>query len=160
MSSATYAPLAVTGEIGAVDERILDKQQELAALPEVELHTEVLRALRYELDLPADERRRRVISRLRAWLQLDPIEARRVASAFEAALESLDPSERHSVRETEEDAVMDGLSYREFERLANVMPSLQKWREPFWQDSSLPAGGLPASFAAALAWAGMNGSEL
>lgn len=52
---------------------------------------------------------------------------------------------------------MDGLSYREFERLAAFMPSLQKWRASFWQDASFPAGGLAGSFAAALAWAGMGG---
>ena len=155
MSSATFDSLPIAGEVGTVDERVLSRHRELSELPEIELGQEALRLLRYELDLPADERRRRVIARLRAWLQLDLPSARRIADAFEAALAQLEPDERHMLRETEEDAVMDGLSYREFERLAAFMPSLQKWREPFWQDASLPAGGLPGSFAAALAWAGM-----
>lgn len=159
MSSATNPSQTAIGEIGAVDERILNRQRELSTLQEQELHAEALRVLRYELDLPADERRRRVIGRLRAWLQMGPAEARRVATAFEAVVNELGLEDRHTVRETEEDAVMDGLSYREFEQLANVKPSLQKWREPFWQDSSLPVGGLPGSFAAALAWAGMTGTE-
>ena len=157
MSSATFAALPVSGEIGIVDEKVLNKYRELAQLPELELQQEAARTLRYELDLPADERRRQVIGRLRAWLKLEAQAGRRLAIAFENALEQLEPDERHTIRETEEEAVMDGLSYREFERLAVFMPSLQKWREPFWQDAALPAGGLPGSFAAALAWAGMNG---
>jgi hypothetical protein len=156
MQSATYGSLTLNAEIGAVDERVLNKQCALASLPEVELQQEALSGLRYELDLPSDERRRRVISRLRAWLQLDAQAARRLAVAYEGALEFLDAEERHSARETEEDAIMDGLSYREFERLATFMPSLQQW-EPSWRIDNYGGRGLPGSFAAALALAGMNG---
>ena len=158
MSSATYASLTSAGETGAVDERVLSKHRWLVQLPEPELQQGVIKALRYELDLPGDERRRRVIGRLRAWLQLDTHDARRIAVAFEAAMENFEPEERHTIRETEEDAVMDGLSYREFERLTAFMPSLQKWKLPAWQDFTT-ASGLPGSFAAALALAGTHGDS-
>lgn len=156
MSSATYGSLALSPEIGAVDERVLNKQWALASLPEIELQHEALNGLRYELDLPSDERRRRVVSRLRSWLQLDARDARRIAVAYENALDFLTAEERHLVRETEEDAIMDGLSYREFERLAAFMPSLQQW-EPSWRIDSFQGRGLSGSLAAALALAGMNG---
>lgn len=156
MSSATFASQTLVGEIGTVDEQLLSKHRRFARLPETSLHQAALQALRYELDLPADERRRRVIARLRAWLMLEPADARRVAGAFHAAVDELDTDERHAIRETEEDAVMDGVSYREFERLAGIMPSLQHWQDRLWTQLSPVRSGVPGSFAAALALAGMN----
>ncbi len=157
MSSTTFASPVIAGEIGTVDESVLIRHRALAALPEPQLHIEALKALRYELDLPADERRRRVIGRLRAWLLLETSQARRIAAAFDAALDELEPEERHAVRETEEDAVMDGLSYREFERLRAVMPSLRQWDAPLWQSAAFGGSGIPGSLAAALAMAGTFG---
>ena len=157
MSSATYASPITVGEIGAVDEKVLNRQRQLAELPEVDLYREALKALRYELDLPADERRRHVIGRLRAWLALNAQDARRIAVAFEAVLDELEPEERHVIRESEEDAVMDGLSYREFERLAAFKPSLQHWQDSLWSQFGPDRTGMPGSFAAALAIAGMAG---
>jgi hypothetical protein len=147
----------LAGEIGAVDERVLNRHRELAALPELQLHAEAVKVLRYELDLPADERRGRVISRLRAWLLLETTEARRIATVFGGAIDDLEPEERETVRETEEDAVMDGLSYYEFQRLRKVMPSLRKWDVPAWQTDPAGVFGIPGSLAAALAWAGIHG---
>lgn len=157
MSPATFASQTNVGEIGAVDEKLLARHRELAQLAEHRLYEEAIKTLRYELDLPADERRRRVIGRLRAWLTLDVADARRVANAFDAALGQLEPEERHTARETEEDAVMDGLSYREFERLARFMPSLQHWQDTIWTQLAPSKGGLSGSLAAALAVAGMTG---
>jgi hypothetical protein len=156
MSSASFASQTLVGEIGIVDEGLLRKQQELAALPEIRLRDEAIKALHYELDLPADERRRCVIGRLRAWLTLETRDARRIANAFADALEGLTPEERHTIRETEEDAVMDGLSYREFERLTGIVPSLQHWQDQIWTQLAPARSGVPGSFAAALALAGMT----
>ena len=129
MSSATFASRTSVGEIGAVDEKLLSRQRQLVQLPELRLHEEATRTLRYELDLPADERRR----------------------------DQLEPEERHTIRETEEDAVMDGLSYREFERLAGFVPGLQHWQDAIWTQLVPPKTGVAGSFAAALAMAGMAG---
>ena len=157
MSSATFASRTSVGEIGAVDEKLLSRQRQLVQLPELRLHEEATRTLRYELDLPADQRRRHVIGRLRAWLTLDMPDAKRIATAFDTALDQLEPEERHTIRETEEDAVMDGLSYREFERLAGFVPGLQHWQDAIWTQLVPPKTGVAGSFAAALAMAGMAG---
>jgi hypothetical protein len=123
----------------------------------MQLMAEAKKALHYELDLPADERRRRVINRLRSWLLLEAADARRIATAFDAALDEMEPEERQILRDTEEDAVMDGLSYHEFQRLSKVMPSLRKWDVPAWQTDASRRSGIPGSLAAALAWAGVHG---
>lgn len=154
MSSATFASQTYVGETGIVDERLLSKQRELASLPDARLQHEVTKALRLELDLPADQRRRHVMGRLRSWLILEPEDARRISETFARALNDFEPEERHTIREAEEDAIMDGLSYREFERLAAVMPSLCHWQVPFWDE--LPRGAIPNSVAAALALAGTS----
>ena len=94
MSSATFASRTSVGEIGAVDEKLLSRQRQLVQLPELRLHEEATRTLRYELDLPADERRRHVIGRLRAWLTLDMPDAKRIATAFDTALDQLEVTRR------------------------------------------------------------------
>jgi hypothetical protein len=134
---------------GAVDERVLSRHRKLAELPESRLEQDALQALRYELDLPPDERRRRTVDRLRAWLLLDRSCARRLAEAFGRALTLLEPSEREALAETEEDAVLDGLAFREFRDLATFVPSLSKWRS--FAESEPHMGPLPPSLAAALA---------
>ena len=102
--------------------------QRFAAFPAERLLPEAIRILRYELDLPAYDRRREAVRRLRAWLQLPPTAANRLAVAFDEAAKSLDPVEREELRQTEQEAVMDGLSYAEFRRLADIVPSLRDWR--------------------------------
>ena len=158
MSSATFASQTSVGEIGTVDERQIARQRLLLGLPDAALLGEIGRILRYELDLPADERRRAVIGRLRAWLAMDVKDARHIANAFDVALSHLEPADRHTIRETEEDAIMDGLSYREFERLTGFMPSLQHWQDSVWTELNHAAvSGVPNSLAAALAMAGQTG---
>jgi len=103
--------------------------------------------LRYELDLPANERRRHVIDRLRSWLDLDREDARSVAAAFEVCKRQLDPEEQKESEATEEDAVMDGLSYAEFQSLAEFVPSLQKWQAQLPVEAE-PKGFLSSLFAA------------
>jgi hypothetical protein len=135
---------------GAVDERVLSRHQKLAQLPDATLEQDALQALRYELDLPPDERRRRTLDRLRAWLLLDRPSARRLAEAFAGASARLDASEQETLAETEEDAVLDGLAFREFQELASFVPSLAQWRS--FADRAPDLGPLPPSLAAALAF--------
>jgi hypothetical protein len=135
---------------GAVDERVLSRHRKLAQTPEARLEQDVLQALRYELDLPPDERRRRTLDRFRAWLLLDRPSARRLAGAFARASACLEPSEQQTLTETEEDAVLDGLSFAEFRELCGFVPSLAKWR--LVTEGELLPGPLPASLAAALAF--------
>ena len=137
---------------GAVDERVLSRHRKLAQSPEARLEQDALQALRYELDLPPDERRRRTLDRFRAWLLLDRSSARRLAGAFDRASASLEPSERQTLAETEEDAVLDGLAFTEFRELCRFVPSLAQWRSVAEEEPR--AGPLPASLAAALAFSG------
>ena len=134
---------------GAVDERVLSRHRKLAELSEPRLEQDALQTLRYELDLPPDERRRRTLDRLRAWLLLDRPSASRLAGAFARASALLEPSERETLAETEDAAVLDGLSFREFRDLATFVPSLKKW--PPFAEGEAPMGPLPPSLAAALA---------
>jgi hypothetical protein len=154
MPSATHASQNFEGEVGTVDEKVLTRYKRLDGLPEAELLHEAFRTLRYELDLPSDLRRRHVIERLRAWLLLEPEHAAAVARAFADASERLDASERELLAETEENAVLDGLSYREFQRLAAFVPSLEKWNAASSPDPLSGDAGMPASLAAALILAG------
>ncbi len=135
---------------GAVDERVLSRHQKLARMPDASLEQEALQALRYELDLPPDERRRRTLDRFRAWLLLDRPSACRLAEAFARASARLDAAEQESLSETEEDAVLDGLAFREFHELTSFVPSLARWRS--FADRAPDLGPLPPSLAAALAF--------
>ena len=135
---------------GAVDERVLSRHQKLAMTPDATLEQDALRAIRYELDLPPDERRRRTLDRFRAWLLLDRPSARRLAEAFARASALLDASEHETLAETEEDAVLDGLAFREFQDLASFVPSLAKWRS--FAAGAPELGPLSPSLAAALAF--------
>jgi hypothetical protein len=121
--------LLTHSDVGAIAESIVVRHRELACLSTERLAFEALKILRTELDLAADDQRRRVIERLRAWLLLDRGDARRLALGFEEAAEQLEASEREAIQRAEEDAVMDGLSYLEFHRLAEVVPSLRRLRE-------------------------------
>ena len=116
-------------EVGVVPESGVARHRELARLSTEPLVFEAVKILRAELDLAADDQRRRVIERLRAWLLLDRTVARRLALGFEDAAAQLEDSEREAIQQAEEDAVMDGLSYLEFQRLAEVVPSLRRLRD-------------------------------
>ena len=134
---------------GAVDERVLSRHQKLATLPDATLEQDAIQAIRYELDLPPDERRRRALDRFRAWLLLDRPSACRLAEAFARVSARFDASEQETLAETEEDAVLDGLAFREFQEVASFVPSLAKWRS--FADRAPDLGPLPRSLAAALA---------
>ena len=127
MSTTSYASPA-TVEAPELHTDAASPYQRLSDLPVELMLPEALKLLRYELDLPVFERRRHVVERMRSWLQLSPAEARRLAAGFADAAAVLDPAEREELRQTEEDAVMDGLSYAEFRRLAAFVPSLGRWR--------------------------------
>jgi hypothetical protein len=126
---------------------------DIAGLERDELIEAATRRLYFELDLPATERRRRVIERLRNWLELDPESARPIAEAFAAAAAKLDQPDRDEIARAEEDAVMDGLGYAEFRRLAQFVPSLKKWLTTTEPEEAQSKQGFLACLAAALATA-------
>src|SRR4051794_5763628 len=114
-ASLQTTPLGVSrGEPGS-------QSKALAGLPPEALLAEALRIIRYELDLPGYERRRHILHRLRGWLEMDHSQARRLAVAFEDCRSVLEATEQDELAAAEEDAVMDGLSYFEFQELARFM---------------------------------------
>jgi hypothetical protein len=106
------------------DAKVLLFYRGMASLDASAVEQEILRALRYELDLPGLAQRRRTVDRLRAWLALPRDEARRIAAAYERATASLLPLERQDLQELERDTVLDGLSYEESRRLREIAPWL------------------------------------
>jgi|SRR5581483_4032436 len=118
-----------------------------ALLPGDERQRAALRRIHYELDLPADERQRAVLDRLRAWLVLDREEASRLAQAFEAACRELPSEDLADVRDAHRDAMFNGLTFHEFERLTALLPSLGDWLQP--ERRGLAAVTSPYAFIAA-----------
>jgi hypothetical protein len=134
------------------DAQVLFFYRKLGSLDAADLDDQLLRAIRYELDLPGLAQRRRTLDRLRAWLALPRDEARRVAAAFERATAALLPLERQDLQEIEQDAILNGLSFEEFQRLRDIAPWLKAL-------TPLPAGEqapprVPPLVTAALAMAG------
>ena len=126
----------------------------LAHMDDAFLAEEVRRLLNIELDLPPNDRRRRVIRRFQAWLQLEDSGLPRIAEAFHQATIELTPEERELIEDTEHTALLDGLSYTDFLRLADSMSYIrQRWPESQRGDA---ARTLPNSLAMALAVANMS----
>ena len=148
MTTTSFASLPSTG---VSDSNREEKYKQLADLPTEQLLAEAVRILRYELDLSGYERRRHVLDRLHTWLEMDSEKARRLAIVFDDCAAGLETSERDDIDATTEDAVMDGLSYAEFQRLAELMPSLGKWRQSI--PESIATGSFGSSLAAVLALA-------
>jgi len=110
--------------------------------------------MRYQLDLPVEESQRELIQSLRAWLALDRDEARAVTAAFDRALDRLLPEEREDVVAMVRDAIYNGLSFYEFERLAEFWPTVRPWRASL----SAPSTHAPNPYALiAAAMCGIGG---
>jgi hypothetical protein len=80
---------------------------------------EMLRRLRYELDLFGTGGRRRVRERLHHWLSLPAEDASNCVAAYNRARELLTPIEQQDLDEMERDVVRHGIRYDEFQRLAD-----------------------------------------
>src|SRR5581483_10595778 len=119
--------------------------EDVLVLPDDRLVEALRRHVQAEYDLPADERRRAVVARLRAWLEIGE-RARRLVDCYEKASASLPVHVERARLEAERDAVMNGLSYAEFLRLAEIVPWLRTWGGAF-------EGGLPPATDRTLATA-------
>lgn len=125
----------------------------LAQMEDAPLIEAVRRLLNIELDLPPNDRRRRVIRRFQAWLQLEDSGLARVAEAFHRVTVELPPEERELIEDAERTALLDGLSYSDFRRLADSASYIrQRWPESQRGDA---APTPPSSLAMALALANL-----
>lgn len=102
-----------------------ERYAELLYLPTDDLRRRAVEELRAEATLPADERRAVARARLAAWLELDGEDTRILARIYDEAARSLPQAEMEAWLEAERDAVLHGLSFREFTRLADMVPWLR-----------------------------------
>jgi hypothetical protein len=123
--------------------------EDALVLPDDRLVDALRRHIQAEYDLPADERRRAVAGRLRAWLRLGE-RAHRLVACYEKASAALPFHVERARLEAERDAVMNGLSYAEFRRLAEVVPWLRTWDGSFESEYAGPATDRTLATAAAL----------
>jgi hypothetical protein len=159
MTTTSYASLQ--SEAVPPVKQLRSRYQQFSRLDEEHRALEALRSLHYELDIPADDRRRRVIERLRGWASLDKAAATRVASSFEAAKSLLPHDDQLEIERVEQEVALDGLSCAEFLVLAGFVPALDKLRQQLPADApseAKPARGFLPSLVAAMAMAELEPS--
>lgn len=100
----------------------------LLALPPAALVVRARQELVGEVRLPEDQRREAAYRRLCAWLDLDPEEARILARAFDQAATELPADLDRRRIEAERDAILNGLGFADFQRLARLLPWLRAER--------------------------------
>jgi len=96
----------------------------LLSLSPADLVARARQDLLAEIRLPDEQRREVVYRRLSAWLDIDGEDARILARAYDRAATDL-PEELQRCRlEAEQDAIFNGLSFTDFQRLARLVPWL------------------------------------
>jgi hypothetical protein len=147
MSSPTLAS-GLAAPVLAADQ-LSSRFKSLAQLAHPELTREVHRLVAIELDLPEDARRRRIIRRFQAWLELKGNDLARVADVFHQAVTTLSTDDQELIEDAERNALLDGLSYADFRRLADSISYIRQWW-PELQAQEVSATK-PSSLAMALA---------
>lgn len=102
-----------------------ERYGELLYLPTDTLRRHAVAELRAEAALPPDQRRAAARARLAAWLELDGEETRVLARVYDEAARTLPRDDLESWLEAERDAMLHGLSFSEFTRLADMVPWLR-----------------------------------
>ena len=99
-----------------------DRYYELLGLDIATLERELLAEIQEEHEQPERQRTVAVLSRLSAWLELDIEQARILADTWDRVLLSLSEGIRQQARDAERAAVLNGMSFADFERLAAILP--------------------------------------
>jgi hypothetical protein len=99
-----------------------DRYYDLLWLDPVTLERELLAEIQEEHEQPERQRTLTALSRLSAWLELDSEHARILADAWDRVLCSLSDGIRRRALETERAAVLNGMSFDDFRRLAVIIP--------------------------------------
>jgi hypothetical protein len=114
-----------------------------------EARVQMSSSLLRELRLDSDDLRGAILDRYHAWLVLRYENATRVAAAYDLAHGGLTPEQQTALDEAERDVITSGLTFREFERLAEFVPWLRTWNvRPL---PERPVSGPPAPFGLSLA---------
>jgi hypothetical protein len=121
---ATHIP---TTQIDSITSARLaaERYREWLALPTDELRDRAAAELVVEALATPERRRELARERLLAWLELDGEDARILARTYDEATASLEPEQRNARYEAERDAILHGLSFRQFQQLADTLPWLR-----------------------------------
>jgi len=118
------APAVTAGLHGLPHTELRNRYHDLLALAPATLAERARRELLAEGLLPHDQRREAVYRRLCAWLDLDSEDARIIANAYDRAGATLPETLARRRMEDERDAMVNGLTFDEFRRLADILPWL------------------------------------
>jgi len=118
------APAATAGLDGLPHTELRNRYHDLLVLSPAALAERAREELLAEGLLPDDRRREAVYRRLCAWLDLDSEDARIIANAYERAGATLPETLVRRRMEHERDAMVNGLTFDEFRRLAEILPWL------------------------------------
>jgi hypothetical protein len=121
---ATSDVVELRPEAGAI-EALAEQYYDLLALNPEDLHAALARRARAEDTLPDRERAAAAHRRLSAWLALGDEDARILANAYDEALRALPASLAGRRMEAERDAVLNGMRFADFRRLAGILPWLR-----------------------------------
>ena len=102
-----------------------ERYQDWLALPTDDLRSLVVDELAAEARLDPQERRQAALRRLTAWLELDAEDARILARVHDEAAAALPREAARARYEAERDAILHGLRFDEFTRLAEMVPWLR-----------------------------------
>jgi len=102
----------------------------LVGLPREDRESLMLEKLLRELRQDPDGLRESVLRRFRSWLRLSREDGALIAASYGRAFDALSPEQQRTLQEAEREVVMNGLSYRDFTRLAESVPWLRAWDAP------------------------------
>lgn len=118
------APASVGGLRLLPHHQVHQHYRNLLALPPADLAVRARQELLAEMRLPDEQRREVVYRRLTAWLDLDKEDAHILARAYDGAAAELPEELQRRRLEAERDAILNGLSFTDFQRLARLLPWL------------------------------------
>jgi len=94
------------------------------ALPDPQLEAKLRSMIRLEDELPEPDRYEATLARLRAWLELSDEDARIIARGWARALATLPADYGQRAAQAERAVIFNGLTFAEFRRLSDLLPSL------------------------------------
>ncbi|TAJ21742.1 MAG: hypothetical protein EPO65_00810 [Dehalococcoidia bacterium] len=118
------APASV-GELRLLPHHMLHQHyRNLLTLSPDDLDARLREEVAAEVRLPADQRREVAYRRLSAWLDMDGEDARILSRAYDRAATGLSEELSRRRLEAERDAILNGLTFHDFRRLARFVPWL------------------------------------
>jgi hypothetical protein len=118
---------------------LADEFYSYLALTDGEIEQRFADRIHFEHRLPEPERYMAALLRLEAWLDLAEEDARVLARAYDRALDRLPVEYRLASDAAERAALLNGLSFRDFQALAGIVPRFRDESSTFEPDLLEPA---------------------